>query len=226
VEYLEGPHLYGASFLAEEFASRPGVRGRAYATREVIVSAGAYNSPQLLKLSGIGPADELKAHGIAVRLNLPGVGRNLQDRLETGVVTGLPFTPNLYQGCTWDAEGDPCFAEFKTGTPAGAYRSRLSRQFYMIQRSSPDREAPNLVIFGVAGNFRGWYYPGLVPPLGHDAFTWFTESGHTHNTAGTVTLRSSSRVIPPTSISITSMMATTRGRILRRSCKVLRSPGN
>ena len=50
--------------------------------RELIICAGPINSPQLLKLSGIGPAAELKAHGIEVRHDLPGVGENLQDHLE------------------------------------------------------------------------------------------------------------------------------------------------
>jgi choline dehydrogenase len=50
--------------------------------RELILSGGPINSPQLLKLSGIGPAAELKDHGIPVLLDLPGVGENLQDHLE------------------------------------------------------------------------------------------------------------------------------------------------
>jgi choline dehydrogenase len=49
------------------------------AGREVIVAAGAFNSPQLLMLSGIGPAEELRRHGIAMVLELPGVGANLHD---------------------------------------------------------------------------------------------------------------------------------------------------
>ena len=49
------------------------------AAREVILSGGAFNSPQLLLLSGIGPADDLKRHGIDVLHDLPGVGRNLRD---------------------------------------------------------------------------------------------------------------------------------------------------
>lgn len=57
----------------------------ATATREVILSAGAFASPQLLMLSGIGPADELKRHGIPVRKVLPGVGQNLQDHVFVGV---------------------------------------------------------------------------------------------------------------------------------------------
>ncbi len=54
----------------------------ALARREVILSGGPINSPQLLKLSGIGPADELRSHGIAPVHHLPGVGENLQDHLE------------------------------------------------------------------------------------------------------------------------------------------------
>lgn len=52
------------------------------ARREVIVTGGAINTPQLLMLSGIGPEDELHRHGIAVKKHLPGVGQNLQDHLD------------------------------------------------------------------------------------------------------------------------------------------------
>ncbi len=52
------------------------------AAREVLLSAGAINSPQLLMLSGIGPADHLRRHGIEVVLDHPGVGANLQDHLD------------------------------------------------------------------------------------------------------------------------------------------------
>ncbi|MEO7177261.1 MAG: GMC oxidoreductase [Allosphingosinicella sp.] len=192
VEYLEGQHLYGASWRAEEFAGRGGVRRQVRATREVILSAGAFNSPQILMLSGIGPAGELRRHGIPVRVDRPGVGRNLQDRLETGVVCRLPFEPDIYKGCTWGAGDDPCRAEFESGAPEGAYRSRLIRQTYMIKRSSPDRTVPNLATFGTVGRFRGYYHPTRAPTSGKDEFTWFTLSGHTSNNGGTVTLKSAS----------------------------------
>jgi choline dehydrogenase len=52
------------------------------ATREVILSASSINSPKLLMLSGIGPAEHLREHGIDVRADRPGVGQNLQDHLE------------------------------------------------------------------------------------------------------------------------------------------------
>ena len=55
---------------------------RATARREVLLAGGALNSPQLLMLSGLGPADALRALGIGVRADLPGVGGNLQDHLD------------------------------------------------------------------------------------------------------------------------------------------------
>ena len=60
-------------------------RVRVRARREVLVCASAFNSPKLLMLSGIGPAEQLKDHGIGVVHNLPGVGENLQDHLEVWV---------------------------------------------------------------------------------------------------------------------------------------------
>ncbi len=58
-----------------------GVLHRAQAEREVLLSGGVVNSPHLLMLSGIGAAEELRAHGIDTRVDLPGVGKNLQDHL-------------------------------------------------------------------------------------------------------------------------------------------------
>ena len=65
---------------------RDGQPQQATVNREVILCGGAINSPQLLMLSGIGPADHLDALGIPVAVNLPGVGQNLQDHLAIGVV--------------------------------------------------------------------------------------------------------------------------------------------
>ena len=58
----------------------------ARARREILVSGGAFNSPQLLQLSGVGPADLLRKHGIEVVLDAPGVGQNLQDHMQVRVV--------------------------------------------------------------------------------------------------------------------------------------------
>lgn len=65
---------------------RRGKRLRAEVGREVLLSGGAINSPQLLMLSGIGPAAELARHGIDAVLDVPGVGRNLHDHLDASIV--------------------------------------------------------------------------------------------------------------------------------------------
>jgi choline dehydrogenase len=59
----------------------------ARARKEVLVSSGAYNSPQLLQLSGVGPADLLRSHGIEVVLDAAGVGNDLQDHMQVRLVT-------------------------------------------------------------------------------------------------------------------------------------------
>jgi choline dehydrogenase len=63
-----------------------GVVHRVRARREVLLAGGAINSPQLLQLSGVGPGELLRAHGIAVVCDLAGVGENLQDHMNTRVV--------------------------------------------------------------------------------------------------------------------------------------------
>ena len=67
-----------------------------HANREVIISAGAVQSPQLLQLSGLGPEDLLKRHGIDLVHHLPGVGSNLQDHLQIRVIhrCNKPITTN------------------------------------------------------------------------------------------------------------------------------------
>lgn len=70
---MDGKRAIGVEYL------RAGKRYRAMARKEVVLSGGAYNSPQLLMLSGIGPADALVAHGIEPVVDAPGVGANLAE---------------------------------------------------------------------------------------------------------------------------------------------------
>lgn len=72
-----------------------GQRHLAHAEREVILSAGALQSPQLLQVSGIGPADLLRQHGIAVVADLPGVGENLQDHYQARSIVRLKARNSL-----------------------------------------------------------------------------------------------------------------------------------
>jgi 4-pyridoxate dehydrogenase len=79
---MDGCRAVGVDYV------RDGERFTARARREVILSAGAINSPQLLMLSGIGPAEELAQHDIAVRVPLAGVGKNLQDHAAALILYG------------------------------------------------------------------------------------------------------------------------------------------
>ena len=76
---VEGRRVAGVEYL------RDGVLTHVRAAREVVLCAGAVDSPRLLMLSGIGPADHLRAHGIDVVADLSGVGRNLQDHLKLSI---------------------------------------------------------------------------------------------------------------------------------------------
>jgi choline dehydrogenase len=77
---LEGKRATGVEYLHN------GTKQQVQAKREVILSGGAFGSPQLLMLSGIGPAAHLQQHGIAVLHDLPGVGQNLQDHITTVLI--------------------------------------------------------------------------------------------------------------------------------------------
>jgi choline dehydrogenase len=191
VEYLAGERLYRA-----DPRYRPGAaaeRLRATAKREVILCAGAFNTPQLLKLSGIGPRQELECHGIPVRVDLPGVGENLQDRYEISVVTRMKADFSLMKGMklrppVGDEAPDPQFREWLVGK--GPYTTN-GAVVSMIKRSSSWQPEPDLFIFGLLGSFRG-YFPGYSSCIAQeeDLFTWAILKAHTNNTCGQVTLRS------------------------------------
>jgi len=76
----------GRRARAVEYAQNGTLR-TARAGKEILVSGGAYNSPQLLQLSGVGPAELLKSHGIDIVLDAPGVGNDLQDHMQVRLVT-------------------------------------------------------------------------------------------------------------------------------------------
>jgi choline dehydrogenase len=87
---FEGTRAAGVSYR------QGGIEKQARARREVIVSAGALQSPQLLQLSGVGPGDLLQSFGIPLVKDLPGVGENLQDHLQLRVMYKCtkPITTN------------------------------------------------------------------------------------------------------------------------------------
>ena len=87
---LEGRRAVGVAFR------QGGAQREIRARREVLLSAGALLSPQLLMLSGIGPAEHLQAHGIPVVHALPGVGRNLHDHVDVVQVVHAPQLSDLF----------------------------------------------------------------------------------------------------------------------------------
>jgi len=191
VEYLEGEHLYRAD--PHHDSARPGVLRQVRATREVILAGGAFNSPQLLQLSGIGPADLLKEHGIPVRVDLRGVGMNLQDRYECSVVVRMNEPFKILEGATLrpplpGEPPDPQFLQWQKGV--GVYTTNGS-VLSIIKRSVPERPVPDLFIFGILSNFYG-YFPGYSKVIqeAHQYFTWAILKAHTNNTAGRVAITS------------------------------------
>jgi choline dehydrogenase len=192
VEYLRGEHLYRADPRADQAVTAPEPR-RLRVKKEVILSAGAFNSPQLLKLSGIGPRDELTRLGIPVLVDLPGVGQNLQDRYEVGVVTEVKSDFPILHGCSFappspGEQPDPCLVEWQAGQGVYTTNGVVSG---IIKRSQTDRPLPDLFIFGLPGCFQG-YYPKYSAEIEakRNYFTWAILKAHTNNSAGTVTLRS------------------------------------
>ncbi len=140
-----------------------GERKTAVAEREVIISGGAINSPQILMLSGIGDSEELKRHDIAVTTPLPGVGKNLQDHLAALLIYGRRDESPLLRHMRLDrllpalAQGLVAGKGFATELPGGITG---------FVRSSSDEPIPNIQLLFIAGSLAAKpYLPPLVQPF-------------------------------------------------------------
>ncbi|HEX6737352.1 MAG TPA: GMC oxidoreductase, partial [Vicinamibacteria bacterium] len=194
-----------------------------FAKREVVLAGGSFNTPQLLMLSGIGEKEHLEEHGIpgpcgldetkpvAGVVDLPGVGRNLQDRYEVSVVsrTDQPLTTldkvsfrpgdaNDPARRQWAEKGDGLYS-----TNGGALAIFAKSSSRLQDRPEAD---PDLFIFGLPAAFRGYYWgyseellratkgaPQDTPNL----WTWVILKAYTNNHGGTVRLRSNRAVEQP-----------------------------
>jgi choline dehydrogenase-like flavoprotein len=186
IEYLKGAKLYRAGAKPSD---SPGELRQVHVSREVILAGGTYNTPQLLMLSGIGPRAHLTGKGIPVRLDLPGVGTNLQDRYEVGVVNRMNFPVwHVMKGAKF-APGDPQYKEWEEKRD-GVYTTN-GAVAAVIKRSAPERPLPDLFMFAALGLFRG-YFPGYSKLFKEhlNYLTWAIVKAHTQNHAGTVRLRS------------------------------------
>ncbi len=191
VDYLKGPGLYRASGRP---GPGPGEARFAKAGREVILAGGAFNTPQLLMLSGIGAAAALAAHGVAPRVDLPGVGRNLQDRYEVGVVNRMSRNWRVLQGARFEVD-DPLWRQWRTGR--GMYVSN-GAAVGLTRRSAGAKRAPDLFLMALLARFEG-YFPGYSRQIAehHDYLTWAVLKAHTLNRTGIVTLKSADPRDPP-----------------------------
>lgn len=136
-----------------------GISRHARARREVILCGGAINTPQLLMLSGVGPAEHLSALGIPVRADAPQVGENLQDHLVAGLA------PAARGGTLYGARRPAQLARY-LGARRGMLTSNVAEAYGFIRTSVADRAgaAPDLpdieIIFATAP----YVGEGLVPP--------------------------------------------------------------
>ena len=192
VEYLKGERLYRAD---AEPSGGLGERRQVRAAREVILAGGAFNTPQLLMLSGIGAKAELARHGVPARIDLPGVGRNLQDRYEVGIVHRMARPWQALAGARF-APGDPLFEEWAQAR-TGMYTSN-GGVMAVAERSAASLPSPDLFYMALLARFAG-YVPGYSRDIAahHDYLTWSVLKAHTRNRAGEVTLRSGDPRDPP-----------------------------
>jgi choline dehydrogenase len=121
---------------------RDGEASFAAASREVILSAGAVGSPQLLQVSGIGPGELLQRHGIAIRHALPGVGENLQDHLQVRLAYKVSNTKTLNE------RANRVLGRVGIGLEYALFRrgpmSMAPSQLGAFVKSDPSRETPDL----------------------------------------------------------------------------------
>ncbi len=197
VECWEGQHLYRADPQAA--AADYDVK-RYHCAREVILAGGAFNSPQLLMLSGIGDRAQLEPLGISCLLHRPGVGTNLQDRYEISVVSEMRQDWQVLAGATFapplpNQPGDPCYVQWQNGT--GVYTTG-GAVLGIVKKSAPERLDPDLFIFALPGKFYG-YFPGYSQEVARikNYLSWAILKAHTSNTAGYVRLRTASPLDSP-----------------------------
>jgi choline dehydrogenase-like flavoprotein len=212
IEVEEGLHLYEASPLAMH-APPTAPRAQYFTRGEVILAGGSFNTPQLLMLSGIGPADHLRGKGIAGLhdeagelvgdiVDLQGVGQNLQDRYEVSVISEVSEPFSTLNGISFrpDDSADPARQQWQR-TGEGLYTTNGGALAFFKKTSRAPADTPDLFIFGAPAAFRGYYwgwsrellskYKG-APATSRNLWSWILLEAYTDNNGGHVSLRSSS----------------------------------
>ena len=228
VEVAVGSHLYGASPLSEyykkgQLSTKPDT-AQYFARCEVILCGGAFNTPQLLMLSGIGDAGHLAdpalklniggprgrdGHAVAPIVDLPGVGANLQDRYEVSVISETREPFSVLRGASFRPGdlNDPVRRQWEC-EKGGLYTTNGAAVAMLLSSEASTRAGgePDLFFFGVPAAFRGYYWRWSKELLRRtkgarrdqrNLWTWVILKAYTHNNHGTVRLASGNCFVPP-----------------------------
>ncbi len=195
VEYYPKASIYEADPRAQS-ADLPELK-KVFTSGEVILAGGAFNSPQLLMLSGIGSPQELQEKGIPTRVALPGVGQNLQDRYEFTVVSEMNSPFQSLTECRFgETLEDPCLSKFAAERTHHMY-SRNGVLLGVKKRSGASSD-PDLFLFATPGDFRGYHKGWSRETTSHlNRFSWAILKGYTQNTTGEVKLKSKNPLQTP-----------------------------
>jgi 4-pyridoxate dehydrogenase len=129
------------------------------ANREVILSGGVINTPQLMMLSGIGRAEDLAAHGIEAKVNLPGVGQNLQDHLSVMAEYHRPDPGPFRKNMRFDRAAMMVLQAYFFGTGPG---TDLPSGFMAFMKTRPELDIPDIqfLVRATTGE-AGLWFPGI-----------------------------------------------------------------
>ena len=196
---------------------RDGQLQRVHAEREVILAGGAYNSPQLLLLSGIGPADELHEHGIRTEVDLQGVGKNLSEHPAVMLQFAANHPVTFLRELRWDraALSAAQWALFGKGPFATQINS-----CNVVIRTAPELEQPDIQLMcnPIRMDAALWF-PGLTKRLDHH-FSVGVVLLHPLS-RGQVTLRSASPADAP-KVQLNIMSSPAEYEIMRRGIREAR----
>lgn len=194
VEYIDRGNVYKADRLYRTSSSAP--RKEVKVSKEVIISAGTFNTPQILMLSGVGPREELEREGINIftRSDLPGVGKNLQDRYEVAVINQADEKFKVHESCNINnILTDPCLYQWLSSRiflqQGTGFYSTNGTVFSMVKKSSSSLE-DDLHMFAGPVDFTGYFNKYSQAHQSGDKWSWLILKGHTENRGGEVTLAS------------------------------------
>ncbi len=154
---FEGDRVVGLEY------SQNGRLTEVRAERELILSGGVINTPQLMMLSGIGAANELAEHGIEVKVDLPGVGKNLQDHFSVMAEYHRPKPGPFRKNMRFDRAAVDVLRAYFLGTgPA----TDLPSGFMAFMKTRPELEIPDIqfLVRATTGE-AGLWFPGIKKPF-------------------------------------------------------------